>query len=108
MLHNGMQRYHLKVEGIPEYVNILEDAQSQTGGAGRTISDETLLLFAITEMLTSEQFSRANDDWEERAETDKTWAQWNTAYKKAHSQARVKAQANDGTAKFGLANSAAR
>ena len=26
-LHNKMQRYHLEVEGIPEYINMLEDAQ---------------------------------------------------------------------------------
>ena len=30
------------------------------------------------------------------------------AYKKAHPQARIKVQANDGTAKFGAANSTAR
>ena len=34
--------------------------------------------------------------------------QWKTAYKKTHAQTRVKAQANDGSAKFGAANSAAR
>ena len=68
-----MQHYHLKVEGIPEYINMLEDAQLQAGRAGRTIADETLLLFASTAMLTSESFPRANDDWEERAERDKTW-----------------------------------
>ena len=33
---------------------------------------------------------------------------WKAAYKKAHTQSIVKAQANDGTAKFGAANSAAR
>ena len=67
-LHNEMQRYHLEVEGIPEYINMLEDAQRQAGRAGRTISGETPLLFASTAMLTSERFPRANDDWEERAE----------------------------------------
>ena len=75
---------------------------------GRTISDKTLLLFASTGMLTSEQFPHADDDWEERTERDNTTAQWKTAYKKYHAQARVKAQAIDGTAKFGAANSAAR
>ena len=55
-LHNEMQRYHLKVEGIPECINMLEDAQRQAGRAGRTIADETLLLFASTAMLTSERF----------------------------------------------------
>ena len=73
-LHNKMQRYHLEVEDIPEYINMLQDAQRQAGRAGRAISDETLLIFALTAMLTSERFPRANDSWEDRAETDKAWA----------------------------------
>ena len=92
-LHNEMQRYHLEVKGIPEYINMLEDVQRQTGQAGRTISDKTLLFFASTFMLTSERFPRANDDWEERADRDKTWPQWKSAYNRAHAKARVKAQA---------------
>ena len=75
-LHNEMQRYHLEVEGIPEYINMLEDAQRQAVREGRTIADETLLLFVSTAMLTSERFPRSNDDWEERAEIYKTWPQW--------------------------------
>ena len=74
-LHNEMQRYHLEVEGIPEYINILEDAHPQAGRAGRAISDDTLLIFASTGMLTSERFPRANDAWEDKAEPDKTWAE---------------------------------
>ena len=69
-----MQRYHLKVKVILEYINMLEDAQRQAGRAGRTIADDTLLLFASTSMLTSERFPRANDNWEERAERNKTWS----------------------------------
>ena len=61
--HNEMQRYHLEVEGIPAYINMLKDAQRQAGQAGRAISDETLLLFASTAMLTSERFPWANDAW---------------------------------------------
>ena len=74
-LHNEMQRYHLDFEGIPEYINMLEEAQLQAGRAGRTIVDKTLLLFVSTSMLTSERFPHANNDWEERAERDKTWSQ---------------------------------
>ena len=58
-----MQRYHLEVQVIPEYINMLKDAQRQAGRAGQIISDETLLLFASTEMLTSERFPRTKDDW---------------------------------------------
>ena len=105
-LHNKMQRYHLEVKGIPEYINMLEDAQRQAGRAGRAISDDTLLLFASTAMLTSERFPRANDDWEDRAELDETWAACKLAYKQGHAKARVKA--HEGSTKFGAANSAAR
>ena len=52
-LHKEIQRYHLEVEGIPEYINMFEDAQRQAGRAGRAISDEILLLFDSTAMLTS-------------------------------------------------------
>ena len=103
-----MQRYHLEVEGIPEYINMLEDAQQQAGQAGRAISDNTLLLFASTTMLTSDRLPRANDAWEEWAEPDKTWVAWKLAYEQAHAKARVKAQAHGGNTKFGAANSAAR
>ena len=74
---------------------MLEDAKKQAGQAARTIANETLLLLSTTAMLTTERFPRANDDWEERAERDKTWLQWNQAYKKAHAKARIKAQANE-------------
>ena len=103
-----MQRYHLKSEGIPEYNNMLEDAQRQAGRSGRTIANNTLLLFASTDMLTNERFTRANDDWGERAKRDKTWTQWKSSYNRAHAKARVKAQANNSSVKFVAANSAAR
>ena len=67
-----MQRYHLEVEGIPECINILEDAQKEAGWARRTIANETLILFVTTTILTSERFLRANEDREDRAEYDKT------------------------------------
>ena len=47
-LHNEMQRYYLEVEGIPKYINMLKDAQRQAGRAGRTITENTLLLLAST------------------------------------------------------------
>ena len=76
--------------------------------AGRTITDDTLLLFASTAMLTRERFPRVNDNWEDRSEREKTWATWKLAYKQDHAKARVKAQATEGSTKFGAANSAAR
>ena len=59
-------------------------------------------------MLTTERFLQTNDNWGDRVEYDKTWADWKAEYKKSHAKARIKAQANEGSVKFGLANSAAR
>ena len=78
-LHNEMQRYHLEVEGIPKYINMIEDARRQAGRAGRTITNKTLLLFASTAILTTERFPCLNEDWKERAERDNTWAQCKAA-----------------------------
>ena len=61
-LHNEMQLYHLKVEEIPKYINMLEDAKKQTGRSGRRIANETLLLFARTAMITTERYPRTNND----------------------------------------------
>ena len=102
-----MQRYYLEVEGIPEYIHMLEEAQCQAGRAGRTITDDTLLLFSSTAMLTSKRFPSSNDDWEDQDERDKTWSTWKLAYKQAHAKARFKAQATEGSTKFRAANSAA-
>ena len=103
-----MQRYHLKVEGILEYINMLEDAQKQAGRTSSKISDKTILLFATTAMLTMERYPRTNNDWEYRDDANKKWSDWNTAYKRAHAKAQVKVQATEGSGKFGAANAAAR
>ena len=86
---------------------MLENAQKQAGRAGQIIANETLLLFATTAMLTTNRFPRTNYDGEDCAESNKTWGNWKEAYKKAHAKARIKAQANKGTVKFGARNSAA-
>ena len=71
-LHNEIQPYHLEVEGIPDYTNMLKDAQKQAGRSGRTITDKTLLLFAITAMLTTEGYPQTNTDWEDQANDQET------------------------------------
>ena len=59
-------------------------------------------------MLTTKRFTQTNDKWEDCTESNNTWENWKAAYKKAHTKLRIKAQANEGSIKFGAANSAAR
>ena len=61
-----------------------------------------------TAMLKIKCYPQANDDWEDRAEDEKTCAHWKTCYKKVHTKDGVKAQAAEGANKFGAANAAKR
>ena len=56
---NKMQRYHLDTEGIPEYINALEDSQNQSNRAGNPITNTTLLLIATNTILYTERLPRA-------------------------------------------------
>ena len=49
-LMDQMRQYHLEHEGIPEYINVLEDAQNTAAlsSASNTIADGMLLLIAST------------------------------------------------------------
>ena len=62
-LQNKMQTYHEEMEGIPAYINNLEDAQKQSNQAGNPITDPTLLLFVANAMLHTYRFPRANEIW---------------------------------------------
>ena len=59
-LQEKMNNAHKDSEGIPEYINTLEEARS-----GAPISNNMLVIIAIKTMLTTEQYPRANKTWEE-------------------------------------------
>ena len=59
-------------------------------------------------MLTTEWYPRTNDNWEDKAEDQKTWDNWKTSYKRVHAKVYVKAQAAEGSDNFGAANAAER
>ena len=59
-LQNEIQTYHEDMEGIPAYINKLEDAQKQSNRAGNPITDPTLLLFAANAMLRTDRFPQSN------------------------------------------------
>lgn len=109
-LQNEMQQYHLEAEGIPEYINLLEDAQKKATRAGNPITDATVVIIATNAMLGTEQFPRANDDWEEMDPSLRSWTAWKKLYKTADRKARTKQQATGrkpaGAANAGAANAA--
>ena len=77
-LMDQMCQYHLEHEGIPEYINALEEAQKMAAlsGASKTIVDGTLLLIASTSIHKSQSFPRANEKWDDITKVSHTWSTW--------------------------------
>jgi hypothetical protein len=102
-LHSEMMGYYAKAEGIPEYIDMLEEAQRKSVRAKLPISDEQLLAIAATAVLGSNHFPRPTDEWETKPVADKTWANWKRHYRNAHI-ARKRQMLAAGSPTFGTAN----
>ena len=83
-LPTEMMTFYATAEGIPEYINKLEDAQRKLARANLPMQDVQLLAIASTAVLAAQHFPRATDEWEAMAPALKTWATWKTTYRAAH------------------------
>ena len=64
-LQDEMWTMHVITDTIPQYIVALEKAQLQAARVEMTIPDNYLMMVATKAMLSSESFSRANEDWED-------------------------------------------
>ena len=83
-LPTEMMSYYAKAEGIPEYIDMLEDAQRKLERGNLPMTDDQLLAIASTAVLASEHFPRPTDEWEALPRASKTWGAWKTHYRAAH------------------------
>ncbi len=102
-LPTEMMSYYDKADGIPEYINLLEEAQCKLARANLPMSDNQLLAIASTAVLASGHFSRPTDEWEALPRASKTWTAWKTRYRAAHI-ARKRQPLAAGTTSLGTAN----
>ena len=74
-LQIDMRKYHLQADGIPEYINMLEDAQRTALLIDKTnpITDTSVLNIVTAVMLSTQQFPRTTEDWEDAPRVDKHW-----------------------------------
>jgi hypothetical protein len=96
---------HKDTEGIPKYINALEDAQKQSKCAdeNNVFSDHELLVVATAAMMSTQQYKPTNLKWEDLEPADKTWAKWKTMYKAAEAKAKVGFLVTDRKDQFGAA-----
>lgn len=107
-LPTDMMGYYALAEGIPEYINMLEDAQRKLARANLPMSDPQLLAIASTAVLASGHFPRPTDEWEALAPNAKTWTAWKVHYRAAHiaRKRQLLAAGKTTTSSFGVANAA--
>ena len=88
-LMDQMCQYHLEHEGVPEYINALEDAHkmAELSDKCNEIADGTLLLIASTAILKLQRFLRTNKKWKDLTKDTQTWEAWKVLSKDAHAKA---------------------
>ena len=98
-----MRTCHVDAAGINEYINLLEDGQRQAKriDEANPITNATVLTIATGAMLKTQQFPRANDEYEALARSSKTWTAWKEVYKKAQGAERVQVAITGGGTGFG-------
>ena len=105
-LQNEMQKYHLEFDGIPEYINALEDAQYKAERANNPITNATLVIITKSTMLGAEQLPHANKDWDKLDVYQRTWTRWKTTYCAAANNLSIKNKPAGRKYQFGAAHTA--
>jgi hypothetical protein len=83
-LRTNMHNYYTQVDGIPQYTNVLEDAQKKATWAGMPIPNVELVMMASVAVLVAQHFPHKVDDWEGLPSASCKWTAWKTAFCLAH------------------------
>ncbi len=63
-LCTNMHQYYTQAEGIPQFINMMEDAQKKAKRAGMPIAVVKLVMMASAAMLAAQHFPREGNNWE--------------------------------------------
>jgi hypothetical protein len=80
----SMHNYYTQADGIPQYINMLEDAQKKGTRAGMPIANVELVMMASAAVLAAQHFPCEVDNWEGLPSASCTWTAWKTAFCLAH------------------------
>jgi hypothetical protein len=83
-LHPNMHQYYTQVDGIPQYIIMLEDVPKKANWVCMPIADIKLVMMALAAVLSSQHFPHKVDDWEGLSSAARTWTVWKTAFHLTH------------------------
>ncbi len=95
-LHTNMSQYYVQVDGIPQFIVLMENTQKKTKCAGMPIANVELVMMALVVVLVSQHFPSKVDNWEGLPANTRTWSAWKVAFCLAHLKHQCKLQALGG------------
>jgi hypothetical protein len=105
-LRTNMQQYYSQADGIPQFVNMMEDAQKKARRAGMPIADVKLVMITLVAVLVAQHFPHEGDNWEGLPSSSQTWTAWKTAFRLAHIKRQHQILALGGEQPLGRAHAA--
>ncbi len=100
-LRTNMQLYYSQANGVPQFINMMEDAQKKAKRAGMPIADVKLVMMALAAVLAAQHFPHEVDDWEGLAASARTCTAWKTAFRLAHVKRQCQILASGGSQPLG-------
>jgi hypothetical protein len=83
-LCTNMHNYYTQADGIPQYINMLEDAQKKAMQAGMPIANVKLVMMASVAVFAAQHFPHKVNNWEGLPSASCMWTAWKTAFRLAH------------------------
>jgi hypothetical protein len=83
-LCTNMHNYYTQADSIPQYINILENAQKKATQAGMPIANVELVMMASAAVLAAQHFPHKVNNWEGLPSASRMWTAWKTAFHLAH------------------------
>jgi hypothetical protein len=95
-LHTNMMQYYVQVDGIPQFIVMMEDAQKKAKRAGMPIVDVELVMMASAAVLAAQHFPHKVDDWEGLPAVDRTLRAWKVSFRLTHLKRQCQLPASGG------------
>ncbi len=102
-LHSYMTQYYIQVDGIPQFIVMMKDAQKKAKQAGMPIANVKLVMMALAVILAAQHLPQEVDDWEGPPAIDCMWRAWNVAFHLNHLKRQCQLQASGESGPLGSA-----
>ena len=80
----GMKTLFNDAEGIPQYINAMEDVQRKSKRAKLVIIDEYMHTVALKLLLQSGEYETETREWSKLQKTQQTWTKWKTTFRETY------------------------